>query len=264
VAAAAASLALALGAAPAAAQAAPEARARFSHAEWTAILERFVDETGRVDYEALARDRTGLDAWLARLARQGPKSTPSLFPTRNDRLAYYLDAYNALVFQGVLLRGPERDSVWKGGLFSGYSFFVSAKFRLDGESSSLKALEDDVIRRDFADPRVHAALNCASIGCPRLPREAFLPEKLDAQLDAAMREFVEEERNVAVDPVRRTVTLSKIFDWFEKDFLAFERASGNPDPKIVDYVNRYRIAKPKLDRSFRVRYFDYDKRINGR
>ena len=75
---------------------------------------------------------------------------------------------------------------------------------------------------------------------------------------------MEEERNVAVDPARRTVTLSKIFDWFEKDFLSFERASGNPDPKVVDYVNRYRLGKPKLDRSFRVRYFDYDKRINGR
>ncbi len=82
--------------------------------------------------------------------------------------------------------------------------------------------------------------------------------------DAAMREFVEEERNVATDAGRKTVTLSKIFDWFEKDFLSFERVSGNPDPKIVDYVNRYRASKPKLDRSFRVRYFDYDKRINGR
>jgi hypothetical protein len=260
----AASLALALAAAPGVAQPAPEARERFSHAEWTAVLQRFVDETGRVDYEALARDRAGLDAWLARLVRQGPKSTPVLFPTRSDRLAYYLNAYNALVFQGVLLRGPERDSVWKGGLFSGSAFFVSTKFRLDGETSSLKALEDDLIRRDFADPRIHAALNCASIGCPRLPREAFVPEKLDAQLDAAMREFVEDGRHVAVDPARRTVTLSKIFDWFEKDFLSFERVNGNPDPKIVDFVNRFRIARPKLDRSFRVRYFDYDKRINGR
>ncbi len=255
---------LAGGAVPAMAQVAPEGRERFSHAEWTGVLERFVDEKGRVDYVALSRDRGGLDAWLARLERQGPKRTPLLFPTRDDRLAYYLNAYNALVFQGVLSRGPEKESVWKGGLVSGYSFFISMKVRLDGESWSLKALEDDLIRKEFADPRIHAALNCASVGCPRLPREAFVPEKLDAQLDAAMREFVEEERNVATDAGRKTVTLSKIFDWFEKDFLSFERVSGNPDPKIVDYVNRYRVSKPKLDRSFRIRYFDYDKRINGR
>jgi hypothetical protein len=259
-----ASLALALVAAPSKAATASEGPDRFSHAEWTAVLERFVDDAGRVDYGALARERTGLDAFLGRLARQGPKTTPALFPKKNDRLAYYLNAYNALVFQGVLARGPERESVWKGGLISGYAFFVSTKVRLDGESWSLKALEDELIRRDFADPRVHAALNCASIGCPRLPRQAFLPQTLDAQLDAAMREFVEEERNVAVDPARRMVTLSKIFDWFEKDFLSFERANGNPDPKIVDYVNRYRVGKAKLDRSFRVRYAEYDKRINGR
>jgi hypothetical protein len=263
-AAAASSLILALAAGSARVQAAPEATERFSHDEWTAVLERFVDEKGSVDYEALARDRAGLDAWLARLVRQGPKSTPSLFPTRNDRLAYYLNAYNALVFQGVLSRGPEKESVWKGGLFSGYAFFVSMKVRLDGETWSLKALEDDVVRKGFGDPRIHAALNCASVGCPRLPREAFVPERLDAQLDAAMREFVEEERNVSVDLARRIVRLSKIFDWFEKDFLAFERERGNPDPEIVDYVNRYRVTKPKLDRSFRVRHFDYDKRINGR
>lgn len=262
--AAAASLALALVAAPVTAQVTTEAKGRFSHAEWTAVLERFVDEKGRVDYEALSRDRAGLDAWLARLVRQGPKSTPALFPDRNDRLAYYVNAYNALVFQGVLSRGPEKESVWKGGLISGYSFFVSMKVRLDGETWSLKALEDDLIRNEFTDPRIHAALNCASVGCPRLPREAFVPQKLDAQLDEAMREFVEEDRNVAADPERKTVTLSKIFDWFEKDFLSYERARGNPDPRIVDYVNRYRASKPKLDRSFRVRYFDYDKRVNGR
>ena len=142
IAAAVASLALALVAAPAMAQTVQEIGERFSHAEWSAVLERFVDEKGQVDYEALSRDRTGLDA--------------------------------------------------------------------------------------------------------------------------AMRELVEEDRNVAADPARQTVTLSKIFDWFEKDFLSFERANGNPNPTIVDYVNRYRASKPKLDRAFRVRYFEYDKRINGR
>ncbi len=200
------------------------------HARWTAVLSRFVDDRGQVDYAALAKDRGDLDAYLARLASEGPRSTPAAFPGRNERLAYYLNAYNALVFDGVLKRGPERESVWKGGLISGYSFFVRMKHRLDGVEVSLKALEDDTIRKEFADPRIHAALNCASRGCPRLPREAFSPSTLDAALDAAMTEFVSEERNVRIDPVSRTVFLSKIFDWFEKDFLDFEtsRAPGTP------------------------------------
>ena len=236
----------------------------FSHDEWTRVLSARVDDRGLVDYEGLAADRKDLDEYLVRVAREGPKSAPEKFPARNDRLAYYLNAYNALVFEGVLARGPEKESVWKGGLVSGYSFFVGRKVRLDGGETSLKALEDKIVRKEFGDPRIHAALNCASLGCPRLPREAFEPSRLDAQLDAAATEFVEEERNVSVDASRRTVTLSKIFDWFEKDFLESEKAAGSPSPNVLDWVNRYRKTKPKLDPGFRVRYADYDKRINAR
>lgn len=235
----------------------------FPHDTWTEVLARFVDERGRVDYEALAEDRAELDAYLSRVAREGPRTTPGSFPTKNDALAYYINAYNALVFQGVLARGPEKESVWKGGLVSGYSFFVGMKVRLDGVETNLKALEDKVIRKEFADPRVHAALNCASVGCPRLPREAFVPERLDAQLDAAMTEFVNEERNVKADAAARTVTLSKIFDWFEKDFLEYECAHGNSKPNAIDYVNRFRGANP-VDRKFKIRYAEYDKGINAR
>lgn len=237
---------------------------RFSHADWGRVLARFVDARGRVDYQALAADRADLDRYLAAVGAVSPRNRPDLFPGREDRLAYYLNAYNALVIEGVLSRGPERESVWKGGLVSGYGFFAGRKFVLGGEETSLKRLEDRWIREDFADPRVHAALNCASLGCPRLPREPFEAEGLEARLDAAMTEFVGEVRNVSVDDAKRTVTLSKIFDWFEEDFLSFERARGNADPRLVDYVNRYRGALPRVPRDFRARFFDYDKRLNGR
>lgn len=241
-----------------------EAKAGFSHAAWERVLARFVDEKGLVDYRALAAGRTDLDLYIGLLERQGPRSTPGSFPAEADRLAYYLNAYNALVFKGVLARGPETQSVWKGGLISGYSFFVGMKVRLDGQETSLKSLEDKIIRAGFGDPRIHAALNCASLGCPRLPREAFDPSRLDLQLTAAMTEFVEEARNVTLDEPGKTVTLSKIFDWFEDDFLKFEKARGNPDPVLADYINRFRASKPKIDRTFRVRFFEYDKRINAR
>ena len=236
----------------------------FRYEDWSRVLATFVTDEGRVAYGALAADPTELKAFLSRIASEGPKTTPERFPGRPDRLAYYLNAYNALVFDGVLKRGPESESVWKGGLVSGYSFFVGMKVRLDGGETNLKALEDKLIRKGFADPRIHAALNCASLGCPRLPREAFLPERLDEQLDGAMREFVEEERNVSVDAAGRTVTLSKIFDWFEDDFLDFEKAHGNANPVLLDYVNRYRTRETPIDRTFRVRFAPYDKRINAR
>lgn len=234
----------------------------FSHADWTAVLSKFVDGRGRVDYQGLAKDRAVFDRYVAAIEKEGPKSSPARFPTRNDQLAYYLNAYNAQVFKGVLARGPEDDTVWTP-LGTGYSFFVSMDIKVDGATTSLKSLEDDVVRGQFKDPRIHAALNCASIGCPRLPQKAFEGPTLDAELDAGMKEFVAEARNCTADPGGKTVKLSKIFDWFEGDFLDYEKRQGTAAPNILDYVNRYRAAGAKIPRDYAVSYFEYDKAINA-
>lgn len=234
----------------------------FDYSDWNSVVSRFVDERGLVDYDALAKDRAALDRYLAAIRTQGPESTPELFPARDDRLAYYINGYNALVFEGVLSRGPEKKSVWRG-LISGYSFFVRMKVRIDGARTNLKTLEDETIRAGFKDPRVHAALNCASLGCPRLPRRVFLAETLDEQLDAGMREFVAEVRNVRVHASTRRVELSKIFDWFEEDFIGWLRGRGDEDPRILDFVNAYRAADAQIPRDYRVGYMAYDKAINA-
>lgn len=244
-----------------AAVAAPASAEGFSHADWTAVLARFVDARGYVDYEGLARDRAVFDRYVASVETHSPVSHPALFPSRGEQLAYYLNAYNALVFKGVLARGPEKESVWSG-LISGQKFFVGMKVKVGGEAMSLKKLEDDVVRAGFMDPRVHAALNCASVGCPRLPQKAFEAATLDAELDAAMREFVAEERNCRLDPAKKTVQLSKIFDWFSDDFLDYEKRQGNAKPNVIDYVNRYRAAEAQIPRDYRIDFPEYDKRIN--
>jgi Protein of unknown function, DUF547 len=233
----------------------------FSHADWTTVLERFVDARGFVDYRGLATDRADLDRYLASLARTSPDSDPAAFPTRDDALAYWIDAYNAFVFAGVLDRGPGTESVWGDGLF-GLGFFTARKYVAGGRTFSLKQLEDDVVRGRFRDPRVHAALNCASRGCPRLPRHAFVGGALEHQLDDAMREFVAQKRNCTIDRGHRTVYLSKIFDWFEDDFVDFERRRQTPAPTVIDYVDRYRPATERVPPGFRIRYLAYDKRIN--
>ena len=234
----------------------------FDHRDWSVVLSRFVDEQGRVDYEALALDRATLDRYLARIAEVGPRSMPERFPTRADELAYYVNAYNALVFQGVLDGPLPTDTVWRG-ILPGYGFFVGRKFRLDRQSINLRNLENKIVRARFGDARVHAALNCASVGCPRLPTTAFEAGRLERELNSAMTEFVSNEQNVRIDEADRTVFLSKIFDWYREDFLADEREAGNAKPSLIDYVNRFRGDATPIPADYAVRFLEYDKRLNG-
>ena len=234
--------------------------AGFSHDDWTEVLERFVDNRGLVDYVGLSKDGAVFDRYLRSIEQVSPESDPDRFPTRNHALAYYINASNAHVFNGVLARGPEEESVWRG-LVSGFSFFVRMRITVGGLGMSLKRLEDEIVRAQFQDPRIHAALNCASLGCPRLPRKAFNPEELDAMLDAGMREFVNNPNNAAVNRSTRTVTLSKIFDWFSEDFVGKSPKAGR-SAALIDYINRYRDENDRIPCTYTVEFSEYDKRIN--
>ena len=242
-------------------QAEEEGAPPFSHDIWTSVLERFVDEEGWVDYVALASDRADLDRYLSSLVAVSPASHPDLFPTRQDALAYYINAYNAQVFAGVLKIGPEVKSVWPT-LWAGYQFFMQRKFQLGGKKFHLKGLEDNVVRAEFEDPRIHAALNCASIGCPRLPRKAFEAATLEEELQAAMEEFIGDPRHVKVEASARAVHISKIFDWFDKDFLDEEKRRGTSRPNLIDYVNRFRGPDDQIPRDFKIKILPYDKGLN--
>jgi hypothetical protein len=215
---------------------------------WTQVLKRHVDTTGKIDFAGLASDRTGLEDVVKFIAAVDPVSAPARFPTAASRLAYYIDAYNALAMYGVLDAGvPERFG-WLGRI----RFFYLRKFVIGGRSISLYSLEDDVIR-PMGDPRVHFALNCMSVSCPRLPQAAFTTDGLDHELDAAAREFVSEDRNLHVDRTRREVTLSAIFQFYTKDFLA-------KAPSLIAYVDLYRADPVPPD--YKVLFATYDWTIN--
>ncbi len=223
----------------------------FSHAAWSAVLERFVDAEGRVDYEGLSRDRAQLDSYLESLARVSPEAHPELFPSRDEALAYYLNAYNAHVIAGVLARWPHLDSVWRNSI-AAFNFFVRMKINLGGEKLHLKGLEDKRVRGRFQDPRVHAILNCASVSCPRLRRRAVEAATLDETLDAAMAELASHPKHFRRDDRRRTVHLSKIFDWFSSDF----------PPGLIDYVNSFRGPDDQVPHGYKVRFLRFDKGLN--
>ena len=208
---------------------------------WQRVLERFVDEAGRVDYAGLARDPADLRGYVAWIHARGIDRQP---------LAFHLNAYNALAMYNALERGvPES----LGG-FELLRFFVLRRFPLGGEPISLYAYENDVIRK-IGDARVHFALNCMAMGCPRLPRTPFPAQELDAALEREARRFLNEPRNVQVDHPARSVRLSSYFRWYAEDFLAAA-------PTLIAYVNRYRGDPAPLD--YRVEFLPYDWTLNAR
>jgi hypothetical protein len=219
-----------------------------AHAAWAAALSRFVDERGRIDFAGVARDSADLDRYAAYVAAVDPESEPVAFPVRSDALAYYLNAYNALAMYNVVQSGipPELSSIK-------VRFFYRNRLRMGGRSISLYSLENRIVR-PMGDPRVHFALNCMVRGCPRLPRQPFEGVRLDTQLDAAARLFVSEERNVRLDPARRTVLLSEIFRFYTQDFLA-------KAPSLIAYVNLYRAEPIPLD--WGVEFVPYDWVLNS-
>jgi hypothetical protein len=217
---------------------------------WSGVLTRYVDDRGRVDFSAMAQDHRDLDRVVAFVSTIDPVSQPERFPDRAARLAYYINAYNALAMHGIVETGVPSSL---GGLTK-FTFFYLRKVPVGGKSISLYDLENDVIR-PLGEERVHFALNCMVVSCPRLPRTPFSAHTLEQQLDAAARTFLAEPRNLSVDPARREVRLSAIFDFYTKDFLAHA-------PSLIAYVNRYR-ADP-LPAGFEVRFFDYDWTVNNR
>ena len=215
---------------------------------WDAVLRRRVDAEGRVDFAGLAAAPGPMPEVTRFIATVDPRSRPDLFPTAAERMSYYLNAYNALAMGGIVARGIP-DSL---GLVGRYAFFVNTDFQVGGRGISLKALEDKVIR-PLGEERVHFALNCMVRGCPRLPREAFRPATLEAQLAAAAREFCGSGYQVRPDPASRSVFISQIFEFYASDFLA--RA-----PSLLAYVNRWRAQPVPEDAT--PRFFPYDWTIN--
>lgn len=215
---------------------------------WTRVLARHVDRQGRIDFGGLRQDRGDLDRVVEFVAAADPASQPQRFPSRDARLAFHINAYNALAMQGVLDAGVPRSL---GGLTK-VTFFYLRRFTVGGRSTSLHGFENDVIR-PLGEARIHFALNCMVVSCPKLPRTAFTAGSLDRELESAARAFINEARNVRVDPARRVVWLSGLFDFYTDDFLA--RA-----PSLIAYVNRYR-AEP-IASDFKVRFLDYDWTVN--
>ncbi len=214
---------------------------------WARVLSTRVDDRGRIDFAAIAAAPEDLESYVAYIGSVSPASRPDVFPTRESRLAYYLNAYNALAMYGIVQSGiPESLAKMK------LRFFYWNRFVMGGERISLYKLENSIVRK-MGEPRIHFALNCMVRGCPRLPREPFEASTLDAQLERAAKLFLSEDRNVDLPPGAKTVRFNEILRFYTKDFLAVS-------PSLIDYANRYRAEAIPLD--WKVEFIPYDWTVN--
>lgn len=225
---------------------APVQPQRFSHIDFDQVLHRFVNDDGRVDYTGLKADTEQFERYYQQVALYSPDNSPSSFNHQSDRLAYWINAYNAAVIKTVLNYYPigsieqVKPPLALFFLPDKTGFFVFQKPSFGRSTTSLYYLENSVIRKRFAEPRVHFALNCASRGCPRLPRYAFNGDRLQQQLDFEARKFFAEARNFKIDHGTETIYLSSILDWYRDDFVDWYQSQyPEQEASLLKYVALY-------------------------
>lgn len=246
----------------------------FSHEQYRTVLQSHVNELGRVDYVGLKNQPEQLELYYGAITRYSPDSHPQLFPGRAYELAYWINAYNAGVLKTVITYYPI-DSVLdvkNPALFffltdkAGFFFFQRLTF--GGATTSLYSLESKVIRDRYKDPRIHFALNCASIGCPKLPRIPFTGDRLDNQLDYETRKFLAEPRNFSINHNEKTIYLSSIFNWYEEDFTSWHQEQyPGEESSLLGYIRLYlnlekQILLDSVARNYVIRFIEYDWGLN--
>lgn len=212
----------------------------FSHDIWNSLLTKHVTKSGVVNYNGFKKDRKKLLEYLSLLSENLPNNSWS----KEEKLSYWMNAYNAMTVDLILrnlplqsikdIKKPWDQRIWK----------------LGNKYYNLDEIEHQILRK-MDDPRIHFGINCASFSCPPLLNEAFIPSKVNKQLDTVATTFINDSTRNKL--TANSVEISKIFDWFAKDF----KTNGS----IINYLNKY--ASLKISEDAKVRYMDYNWDLNN-
>ena len=241
-----------------------------SHAAWTALLKKHVVLQGggrasQLRYAGMAADRAALKAYLESLSAVSA-ATFNAF-NKPQQMAFLINAYNAFTVELILTRYPKLASIRDLGSLLQNPW--KPKFiKLLGTDMSLDNIEHDTLRARgrYDDPRIHFAVNCASIGCPMLREEAFVAERLEAQLEEQTRRFMGDRNRNRFSTTSGRLELNKIFDWYGDDFKLGHQGIAS----LAAFAARYaeQLADSPTDRE-RVRgqqlpisFLDYDWKLN--
>lgn len=223
---------------------------------WDELLQRYVDDLGRVNYQRWkAEGADALRKWLESLADVDLAD----FSDADARLALWLNAYNAIAISQVLEVYPIASIRPKvlgiPNWLSFLDFFTRSNTIIGGKKYSLNQIEHAILRPEFAEPRIHFALVCASVGCPLLRRGAYFPESVRTQLEADASRFIHNSDKVRYDAQKKTLYLSKIFKWYEEDFV---KAAGS----VAEYVGGYLGPEAAVGDGWAIVFLPYDWNLN--
>ncbi len=240
------------------------------HAAWTTLLKRHVvllrgGQASQLRYAGMAADRPALKAYLDSLAAVGAATFATF--SKPQQMALLINAYNAATVELILSKYPDLKSIKDlGSLLS--SPWKPKWVALLGDKLSLDDIEHGRLRERgrYDDPRIHFAVNCASIGCPMLREEAFVAERLDAQLSEQTRRFMADRSRNRFDAKSGKLMVSKIFDWYGDDFKLGHKGITSLPAFLAQHAelladapaDRERVRSAQLD----IGFLDYDWALN--
>jgi len=227
------------------------------HSLWDTLLKKYVDADGNVDYKrwkASPDDGKALSHYLGLLST----ASPSKKATHEAKLAFWINAYNAVTVHGILREYPTSTIRNHTAKLYGYNIWHDLLLTVGKSNYSLDTIEHKILRK-MDEPRIHFAIVCASKGCPRLLNEAYLPEKLSQQLQRNTLDFFSRNQNFRYDPVKERMYLSAILTWFAEDFGKTKADQLN---WIAPYLSTKQSQSAARSGSTSVSYLDYNWSLN--
>lgn len=217
---------------------------RADHSLWTSLLKKHVSSSGSVDYKGFKEDMEELDEYLIELKTKAPQGDW----TKNEKKAFYINAYNAYMIKFLLAKYPVKSP--KDAKFSGKDIWHFRMVLIGPQRYDLTQIENNVLRT-MGDPRIHFAINCGALSCPKLLNEAYESEKLNAQLTAATKLFLANKTHNVI--ASKKVKISKIFEWYAEDF--------KKEDALIKFLNKYGPVTVNADA--KIEYLEYNWQLNG-
>jgi hypothetical protein len=243
--------------------------AEFDHTAWDGLLKKHVvilrgGQATQLDYKGMLAERSQLSAYLAKLS--AVKRSDFDLWDKAEQLAYLINAYNAYTAELILTAYPKLDSIKDLGSFF-QSPWKKEFFVLLGKNRSLDEVEHELIRASgrYNEPRIHFAVNCASIGCPALRAQAFTGEQLDAQLEDATKDFLSDRTRNRLEG--GTLKISNIFKWYKGDFEKGWRGAKKRNEFLLLYRQSLGLTNAAAialaSDNLAIDYLEYDWRLNS-